>query len=64
MHMSSIIELLEYAEYTSLDNLSLKSHTRDYYVRHRGSNKILSYSKISSQEKVGEFIKCFSDFTS
>lgn len=52
MHMRRIIELPEYTEYTPLDNLSLKSHTRDYHLKHSGMMKILSYSIISSQEGV------------
>jgi len=64
MHVSSIFELLEYTEYTSLHNLGLKSHNRDYHLEHSGTKKILSYRKISSQEGAVEFIKCCSDFTS
>lgn len=64
MHMSRIIELLEYTEYTSLDTLGLKSHTRDDHLKLCGTKKILSYSKISIQEGADEFIKCCLDVTS
>lgn len=61
INISGIIELLEYTEYTLLDNLALKSHTTDYYLEHSDTKKIPTYSKNSIQEQVVEFITCSSD---
>lgn len=64
INMSGIIELLEYTEYSLCilhDNLSLKSHTTDYYLEHSDTKKIPSHSKNSIQEQVVEFITCSSD---
>lgn len=61
INIGGIIELLEYTEYTLLNNLALKSHTTGYYLEHSGTKKIPTYSTNSIQEQVVEFITCNSD---
>lgn len=50
INISGIIELLEYTEYTLLDNLALESHTTDYCLEHSDTKMIPPYSKYFIQE--------------